>query len=71
MWVRRDLGGWARARVWDGAARAGLEQIDAVDSILFGCRREAGDQGVQVRAAGAGGGVLEVGGDVLVCDWDG
>lgn len=58
--VRGHLGGRVRAGVRDGRGDGRREQVDAVDGVFFGGRGEARDQGVQVGAAGAGGGVLEV-----------
>lgn len=58
--VHGHLGGRVRAGVRDRRGHGRRQQVDAVHGVLFGGRGEACDQGVQVRAAGAGGGVLEV-----------
>lgn len=60
MRVHGHLGGRVRPGVRDRRGHGRRQQVDAVHGVLFGGRGEARDQGVQVGAAGAGGGVLEV-----------
>ena len=68
--MRRVLGRRGRADIchWPGGAGGRGEGVDPARGGGLGGRLEACDEGVEVGAAGAGGGILEVRGAVT-CMW--